>query len=62
MFPQDGQVELIWDIPSSGSVSSYQVDYVSVDTEYNETGSLTSDATTDTGLVIESLNNEFSYK
>ena len=60
-FPQDGQVELVWDAPSSGSVASYQIDYVRVDTEYNEIGATTSETTTDTSIIIDGLNNDFSY-
>lgn len=61
-FPQDSQVEIVWDVPSSGSVSSYQVDYVQVDSEYNELGPTTSFSTTETSILVDSLNNEFSYK
>jgi len=60
-FPQDGQVELVWDAPSSGSVASYQIDYVRVDSEYNEIGSTSSETTTETSIIIDELNNEFTY-
>lgn len=61
-FPQDGQVELVWDTPEVGNVNSYRVEYVRVDSEYNEIGASSSSTTSNTRIIIDGLNNEFVYK
>lgn len=61
-FPQDEQVQIVWDSPEGSTVTSYKIEYVRVDPEYNDIGSVLSETTTQTKIVIDSLSNDFVYR